>query len=38
MFDHPFRTLGTVFGFAFAALIGWAVTLGGYSLDDPGIE
>lgn len=38
MFDHPFRTLGTVFGLAFAALIGWAVTLGGYSLDDPGIE
>jgi hypothetical protein len=37
-FDHPFRTLGLLFGLAFAALVGWAVTLGGYSLDDPEIE
>ena len=37
MLDHPFRTMGTVLGLAFAALIGWAVTLGGYSLEDPEI-
>jgi hypothetical protein len=36
--NHPFRTLGTIAGLLFAALIGWAVTLGGYSLDDPEIE
>ena len=38
MFEHPFRTLGTIAGLLFAALIGWAVTLGGYSLDDPALE
>ena len=38
MFDHPFRALGTLFGAAFAGLIGWAVTLGGYSLEDPELE
>ena len=38
MLDHPFRTLGTVVGLLFAGLIGWAVTLGGYKLDDPEIE
>ena len=35
--NHPFRTLGTVATLVFAALVGWAVTLGGYSLDDPEI-
>lgn len=29
---------GGLFGLAFAALIGWAVTAGGYSLDDPELE
>ena len=38
MLDHPFRTLGAVLGLAFVGLIAWAVTLGGYSLDDPEIE
>ena len=38
MFEHPFRTLGTIAGLLFAALIGWAVTLGGYSLNDPELE
>jgi hypothetical protein len=38
MFEHPFRTLGTIAGLLFAALIGWAVTIGGYSLDDPDLE
>jgi hypothetical protein len=37
MLDHPFRALGTFFGLAFAGLIGWAMTFGGYSLDDPEI-
>ena len=38
MFDHPFRLLGTLAGLLFAGAIGWAVTLGGYSLNDPAIE
>ena len=38
MLNHPFRTIGLVLGLLFAGLIGWAVTLGGYSLDDPAIE
>ena len=38
MLDHPFRTLGMFASLAFAALIGWAVTLGGYKLPDPEIE
>lgn len=38
MLDHPFRTLGTILSLLFAGLIGWAVTAGGYSLDDPEIE
>jgi len=36
--NHPFRTLGLFIGLLFAGGIGWAVTLGGYSLDDPAIE
>ena len=38
MLDHPFRTLFTIVGLLFAGTIGWAVTLGGYSLDDPELE
>ena len=38
MFEHPFRALGAFAGLAFAAFVGWAVTLGGYSLEDPEIE
>ena len=38
MLDHPFRTLFTIGGLLFAGLIGWAVTIGGYSLDDPELE
>jgi hypothetical protein len=38
MLDHPFRTLGTLFSLLFTAGFAWAVTLGGYSLDDPEIE
>ena len=38
MLDHPFRTLGLVLGLLFVGVIGWAVTLGGYSLDDPALE
>ena len=38
MLDHPFRTLGMIAGLLFAGLIGWAVTIGGYSLEDPELE
>ena len=38
MFAHPVRALGTFTGLLVAAGLGWAVTLGGYSLDDPEIE
>ena len=38
MLNHPFRTFGLFVGLLFAGAIGWAVTLGGYSLDDPAIE
>ena len=38
MFEHPFRTLGSIAGLLFLAGFAWAVTLGGYSLDDPEIE
>ena len=38
MLDHPFRALGTLLTLLFAAGIGWAVTLGGYSLEDPELE
>ena len=38
MLDHPFRTLGTVASTLFLAGFAWAVTLGGYSLDDPEID
>jgi hypothetical protein len=37
--EHPFRTLGWIAGLLFAGVIGWAVTLGGYSLEeDPALE
>jgi hypothetical protein len=38
VFDHPFRTLGLLAGLLFTAGFAWAVTLGGYSLDDAEIE
>lgn len=38
MRDHPFRALGGLAGSLFVAGLVWAVTLGGYSLDDPEIE
>jgi hypothetical protein len=38
MLDHPFRALGTLLTILFAAGFGWAVTLGGYSINDPEIE
>ena len=38
MFDHPFRALGTLASILFTAGLTWAVTLGGYSLNDPEIE
>ena len=39
MLDHPFRTLGMIAGLLFVGVIGWAVTLGGYSLEeDPALE
>lgn len=38
MLDHPFRTLGMIAGLLFAGLIGWAVTIGGYSPDDTELE
>lgn len=31
-------TAATALGLAFAGFLGWAVTVGGYSLDDPEIE
>jgi hypothetical protein len=36
--DHPFRTLGWTLSLLFVGLIGWAVTIGGYSLDDTELE
>ena len=33
-----FGTVGTVCGVAFAGFLGWAVTLGGFSLEDPELE
>ncbi len=38
MLDHPFRTLGTAASVLFAGFLTWAVTLGGYSIDDPEME
>ena len=38
MLDHPFRTLGLLLGLLFAAGLAWAVTLGGYSLEDPELD
>lgn len=38
MLNHPFRALGAVASLLVLAGFGWAVTLGGYSLDDPEIE
>ena len=38
LLNHPFRTLGTLLGLLFLGGLAWAVTLGGYSLDDPEIE
>ena len=38
MLNHPFRSLGTFVGLLFTAGFAWAVTLGGYSLEDPEME
>jgi hypothetical protein len=38
MLSNPFRALGTVATVLFTAGLTWAVTLGGYSLNDPEIE
>ena len=36
--SHPFRTLGARLTLLFTAGVGWAVTLGGYSIDDTELE
>ncbi|HEX8667206.1 MAG TPA: hypothetical protein VF727_02400 [Allosphingosinicella sp.] len=36
--NHPFRALAALAGICFSGGLAWAVTLGGYSLDDPEIE
>ena len=38
MLEHPFRTLGALLILLFVAGLVWAVTLGGYSLEDPELE
>lgn len=38
MLQHPFRTLGLLLGLVFVAGLGWAMTLGGYSLSGPELE
>jgi hypothetical protein len=38
MLEHPFRTLGALLSLLFVAGLAWAVTLGGYSLEDPELE
>jgi hypothetical protein len=36
--DHPFRASGILALLLFASGLAWAVTLGGYSLEDPEME
>ena len=38
MLDHPFRALGSLASIVLTAGLAWALTLGGYSLNDPEIE
>jgi hypothetical protein len=38
MLNHPFRALGSIASILFTAGLAWALTIGGYSLDDPQIE
>lgn len=38
MLQHPFRALGTMASLLVIGVVGWALTLGGYSLDDPELD
>ena len=38
MLDHPFRALFSLAGLLFMGGLAWAVTLGGYSVEDPEID